>query len=733
MELPKFGGKKKEDYFVSFVVGNNWIQAGIWNVEGNRGTLISAGTSSPWQEDNPKSFVEGADDSLSSAIGTLVEEPQLDQVVFGLPFQWVENGKVKQEKLGLLKNLCDTLELKPSGFVVIPEALVFSIKQKEEGAGASFVLVGLQEDEIEITLVASGKIVNTAYVSRSIALGDDIAEGLTRFGGNNLPARIILYNNHAQELVETKNQLSTWEWPPSFFLHTPRIEALPEDSMINAVSEAGAVEVAHVTKFTEEVSDEAEYTEQEESAEAPTKTQVVEEEMAQSTEEDANLVTPRSPSETETTENDMPSQAVQRDTALGQPEIETDSKKLEKPGKFLPSPIALPQLPNLIGFLPLLRSKRPKGPVIILGIFLLGILGALILLPRANATIYLNPQRLEDRLDVIVSPTHGENGKLPGRVISGELTGEKTRPTSGRKTIGDRAKGEMVVVNNTASSRTFATGTVLTGSNGLKFVLDTAITVASESGAPTYKPGETKGNVTAADIGAEYNLAPGNVFSIANFSTSSFSARNDSVFGGGSAREVASVEKTDLEALEKELEAELRERAQGELEPQLGPTEILIPESSKSSIVSRSFSAKVGGDAETLNLRLTVRTDLIAVSKEQLEAYIRAAIASKIPTGLELQSGHIKVNFTPKEEQKDDNGIEQNFSLNVVALLLPAIDKKELAGKVSGKSLVDAQKVFANLPGFVRSTIKLSPSLPGPLNRFPLKSSNIILLIQPEE
>lgn len=714
MALPSFiSGKKDEEFFVSFVVGKNWVQGGVWNVQENKGTLIAAGTTSPWQEDpsvgpvpdgtgagGPDSFVEAADDSLSSALGGLDEEPKLEKVVFGLPTPWIEAGKVKQDKLNLLKKLCDTLEFKPSGFVVIPEALVFAIRQKEEGAGLSFILVGLVEDEIEITNVRAGKIVDATTVARSISLGDDVAEGLARFGTEGLPAgqaglpaRIILYNRHVNELNEIKNELSSWEWASSNFTHTPRIETLPPDGVITAVSEAGAVEVAHATKFIEEPLVEG-----------------------GETSADSKLsVTSLSRSQT-TQDREKKDKEMERPK---EQKIEEVQESLQTPRKF-----SIPfYLISSFG------GGKSRGFAILLTLLVLLTVAAFVFLPRATLTVYLHPQKLEERLDVIVSPTGEQNGKLAGRVAAGELTGEKTKATSGRKTVGDRAKGEAVIFNNTASSRSFAAGTIITGPNGLKFFLDSPVTVASESGAPVYKPGEAKGKVAAGDIGSEYNLAPGNIFSIANFSTSSFSARNDTAFAGGSSRAVASVEKDDQDRLERELIRELEEKTLSELHPQLGPSEILIPQSSKTSVVSRSFSAKPGDETETLNLRLTVRTDFIALGKDQLESYIRTAISNKIPPGLVLQSGLIEVAFS---SSKETEGNDRHFTLNVIALLLPDINKKELANKISGKTPNDAQNELLQLPGFVRSAIKLSPALPGPFYRLPIKPDNIALEILPE-
>lgn len=668
------GGKKDSDIFVSFIVGKNWIQAGIWQIEENVGTLTALGITSPWQEENvpedakTESFVQAADDSLSSALGKLEEEPKITKVIFGLPKHWVAEGNVGQDGLVLLKNLCEKLELKPAGFVVINEAIVHTLKKKEEGSG-SFLLIGLNEEEIDLTVVTSGHITHSTSIARSISLGDDITEGLSRAQeSDHLPPYLILYDRNASQLTTAKTELLSWEWPPSFFLHTPRIETLASDIVLAAVCEAAAGEIAHVTEFA--------------------KTQEKEEEPEKEYEK-------------------------AREVDVGMP---------EPPQK--PSPARRLTIPT-INLNPLGIFGKLGGKFRILAILvsftLFGFVVLFWFVIRASITIYLSPQKIEETLILRVGP-----GGLASRTANLNLSGNKTRPTSGRKTVGDRAKGEITILNNTASTRAFTAGTILTSPNGLKFLLEREVSVASESGAPSYKPGEAKTQITAGDIGSEYNLSPGTIFSIANFATTSFSARNDTALTGGSSREVASVEKVDQEKLEEELIEELKKQALSQVESQLGSIELAIAEGTTVEVASRRFSEKVGDDADILELKLDVKVNVIVVRQEELKQKLTQVLSSKIPQGFILDSGYISVNFTPQDENT------QEFRSQVTALVLPEIDKKSLSQEISGKTIAEGKKVLLNLPGFARTTIKLSPSFPGPLARIPFNSANIKIDVQPE-
>lgn len=699
MDIGKLIGKKaKPEIFVSFVLGKNWIQAGIWQAEVERGQLLSAGTISPWQQDTA-SFIEAADDSLASAVGTLPEPPQLSKVVFGLPSFWVDQGKVQQEKLNLLKELCEKLELTPTGFVIIPEAIVYMMRQKE-GGGGSFILLGLGEEEIEIDLVRAGHVVETKQVARSISLGDDAIEGLNRFETQEvLPARIILYNRHAAELSQARQELIAWEWPTSLFLHTPRIEILPPDTLITAVSESAAMEVARVTQFQIAYKEE-EISEQKvaEEIKIEEEEKVLKEEPTQDSQKDLYPTVPEVAKLEPITEE-----------AVAQP------PQKEAP-KFLPTSQILGWVKQSAGFLGGIKQKSLLIPLAVL--ILIAAAFSLWYLPKATVTAYLAPKRLEE--GVLLN-------KISGRNISASVNGEKTSSPTGTKVVGDRAKGEVTIFNNTAADRAFTQGTVLTGSNGLKFTLDREVKVASESGAPNYKPGEKKVQVTAGDIGAEYNLAAGNIFSIANFATSSFSGKNDSPLFGGSSREVLAVKEDDQKLLEQDLIAELKEKALTNLSPHVPKEEILIPESADTKAISRKFSAKPGEEANTLSLVLELDVSFFVVPKDKLFEEIKSALSPKIPPEFVLDEEQVTVRFAKEKE---------GFSARVTALLLPKLDNKELARQLAGKTPSGTRSVLVSLPGFTRSTIKLSPNipfLPGMLGRLPRRAENITIEMRAEQ
>ncbi|MBI4057888.1 hypothetical protein HY405_01040 [Candidatus Microgenomates bacterium] len=740
MKLPDFltkGAKQGDELFIAFLIGKNWIQGGLWEVKEGKAEIVANGTTDSWQD--TESFIQAADDSLSAAFGRL-ESPHEDPktVVFGLTSSWIENGNVTPEKLRELKTLCEKLEITPAGFVVIPEAIIHFLKSKE-GAPTSCILVGINEQDLEVVLVKGGKLTSQQTVSRSISLADDITEGLSRFGTKEpLPARIVLYDRQTNELEEATQQLISWEWPTTFFLHTPRIEFLSANDVLLAVSSAAAAEFG---------GQKTEIVEEEQTQESAPRSQQFEEgekepEEKEELEEKGEKPAEKNVTTEETDDNEKLTVIASQASEFGFQEGNVAPS--ERSRVIPPSQVSGIQQKESTyrGFLSkfhpsfsLPRMGGGRARWVITALFAIFTVLGLVLwfVPHAVVTVFVAPREIEENLTITVDSTGREGqGVLPARIAGVKVSGEKTRQTTGNKTVGDRAKGEVKILNNTSQARTFATGTLLAGPNGLKFTLDSEVVVASESGAPDYTPGEAKATVTAADIGAEYNLASGSLFSLANFSTSAFSAKNEGAFAGGSSREVSAVAKVDKEKLEDELAQELREKAKSQVIGEVREGETVVAESTKVAITKRSFSNDVGEETQTLKLTLEAEGSVVVVSKEKLNDALRAALEGKVPEGFSLKEEQISAQFRDVVEGDEEKEGKRQFEVHAVAHLLPSLDNGKLARVISWKSPAEVREKLTVIPGFTRTSIKVSPSVPILASRLPLQAGNITIKLLPE-
>ncbi|MDO8452564.1 MAG: baseplate J/gp47 family protein [bacterium] len=771
MELPNIFKKPDDnpECLWSLIIDKSWVEAGIWYVDGvkNEVVVLAKGTAATWQEGDLESLVAASDSSMSSAASEIPEDvKEPEKVVFGLHASWIEDGDIKGEKLDILKKISGELELKPAGFVVINEAIAHYLKA-QEGAPINAILTGLAEDSIDLTLVQEGKIVGSSEVGKSMDLGQDVAEGLAKMPPlPQYPARILLYNHRVADLEEARQSLidANWEKLGITFLHAPRVDILPEDATLAAISLAGGAEIAQAVSVRFESRDG----------------------------EPAGVVIPAIALPVAEVESEEPSQEIipERDENLSPPIEETIEQAAIEPEKelqevapedlgfssapaFTPPPVEpepvpvhpTSQNPSKFAFLGALFApfKKLRLPALNLGFAkkggVFGVTGILLILaflgvglaywflPKAEVTIFVAPKRIEKTLEFTVSPDIStadiEKKLIPGKIQEAKVSGEKTTQTSGTKAVGDKAKGTVTIYRAAKTSVTLPAGTALTGPSGLKFVLDEQVKIASGSGLAN--PSEQDAKVTADKLGAEYNLASNTTFIVGTYAEGDLQAENKNSFSGGSSREVSAVGDKDITGLEASLTTELLQKGIEELKSKLSPTDTLVESSVLLQKDVKTFSAKSGDEASTLKLKIEGKVTALVAPIEGVNQLVRASLEKEVPDGYTLKDDQIEVKYktptptpTPASSKKTTTKetvkpASKTYVAEVGANLLPKLNPTDIAKKISGKYPERAKEFLATLPGYTRAEIHFNIKFPGRLNVLPRVPSNITLDVRAEQ
>jgi hypothetical protein len=749
MDLKNFlpGQKKEEEYFWSLIIEPGWVQAGVWRISENKVQIISISPNSAWELD--EELASSIDACLSSAVQDFPEEVAAPtKTVFGVNSAWVKEGQIKEEYLEKIKKICSELSLTPVGFVVLPEAVAHFFKS-EEGSPLNAIILGVSKESLEISLFRLGNLVGISQVARSVSIVDDVSEGLTRFISNEaFPSRIILYDGREGELEGIRQDLikANWEdYGKIKFLHVPKIELLDSQRKVYAVSLAGGAELADVGAVVAPVKREFQ---------EPTKLVTEEQDLENVVPPDVSM-TPSDfgfsvdedivqekkeavPQEAETSEEPLvaeelpPTQQMPKEEEMeSEKAVKAEKKRfafLKKLRFRLLDKIKSLKKPK-VGFS--LAAKSLTAAVI----FFILIIGVGIAFwwfyPKADVEIFVTTKKLDDKITVFVDPAIGspdfEKNTLPGEVVEQSVSGDKTSSTTGTRTVGDKATGEIIIYR-AGSEISLASATLVHGPGNLDFTLDSDIKVAS--GTPS-TPGKTNAKVTAADIGAQYNLASNSSFTIGNYSSGDMDAKNDTAFSGGSSHEINVVSKEDQENLLDQLTSELEEKAQQDLEEKLDVNKILIKDSIESKIDKSDFNHKVDDEASSLKLDLTLNISGVAVDKGSLIEMAKNSLGSRVPQGFTLKSEGITTDF----EFKGETDGTYEVSVLVRADLLPQVDPDEVIKNITGKYPDVAQEYLTqNIPGFVRAVIKFNkPRFPGRLGTLPRVSKHIEVSISAEE
>ncbi|MBM3205244.1 hypothetical protein FJZ41_00105 [Candidatus Shapirobacteria bacterium] len=733
--------EKKETFF-ALQIDLDRVKSAIWTVEGDQSRVLSLGEVVSWAKE--EELLEAVDSSLSSAVEKLASAEETlppQKIIFGLSSDWVSENKISPEKTEILKKISQKLELKPLGFVVIPEAIAHWLK-KQEGVPPNAVLVGLSPKKISVSLMEVGRVLESNLVVRSENLGADLTEGLSRFTKEGpFPARVLLYD-HEEKLEEARQELINWPWQEEKinFLHLPKIEILAADFDIKSIVLASASQVAEV-KGLEEISPTAPVVTApvmtgKEPVDQPAET-LEEEPLAETKpvqppvrpeavwgfvkDQDITEVKAETLQETEAEEETIaPEEKPQKEPFLKKPDFVFLKEKLSW-GKAA-GKIHWPSLAFLKG----LTAKRGLPIFLLTGLVLLTLLGGLgalyWFLPRAQITLKVKPQALERdfvvELDPSLTSVDKENLVLPAKEIEALIEDSKEKATTGVKLVGEKAKGKVTIYNRTSKERTFASGTEIAGPNDLVFTLNGSVTVASESAGSDYVkiPGKAEVEVTAVEIGSEGNLASGSEFTIGNLAKSDFVAKNESSFAEGSSREIQAVDKADQDQLLTDLLKELEQKAIEQLQGKLSLGQKLIEASLATEVEQKVFDQKVGEEANKVSLSLKIKATALIFNETEFKQLAEEEIRDLVPSDFDYDPGKTEISFEPQKTSKKD---VFSFKAFFKADLTPKLDLAAVKRNLLGKKPAIGKTYLSNLPHVVSFEAQIRPRLPESLVTFP--------------
>lgn len=696
----------KSESYLAVKVSTGGVAACVWTVTGGTVAVGKVG-SGEISGEGFDGLLKASDKAVSLATEGLTEE--VNRVVFALPFRWVLEGKVLPEKLTELRRLCKELDLSPLGYVSLTEALENYFKETE-GAPLTAILVGIDGSGSVLSMYRAGKDLGTIALemdekSEDISLA--IEKALKQFNeAEVLPSRIILYDGQG-DLESVAKKITAYPWTQrAAFLHFPKVEVLASEKVARAVAVAGGMQLGgHFDeqdireKETVNSPEDIRPIENEETREGKG------EELTEVSAEEAGFVT----------------EAGEMGVAVPLPKIVEETEKVPTEAVVAPKKIEIGRVMNKV----LLKLKQIRLPKFSMGgknntrlgllaaVIAVIILGSLLIagyiLPKAFISITVASQPFDKQMDLKVGTGQESSGlTLAGTVVSVTEVGTKKGVTTGSKLVGNKAHG-AVTIYGVSNAQTFPAGTVFISPEGLKFTLDGDANVAS---GDAVTPATVSVNVTAADIGDNYNLPAGTKFSVGKFSSSEYLAKNDSAFSGGNSHQATVVTKADQDRLMATLSAELTEQAGGDLQNKLEFGQKLLPKAVTATVEKKKFSADVDSEAETVSLDLTMSFQGIVFSEDEVLTAFKNNFASDIPQGYDLNKESAKVEVVGA---KTDNSGVTTLSIHVDANLRPKLDAGQITSEISGKSWSQASGKITKMTGVTGATLTVKPAVFSPL------------------
>lgn len=730
--LPFAKKEEQSEYFFAVNIGIEQITAALWVIKGKELSIINlASQDYPSLED----IVEVTDQLLDKVLGLKEIEPQ--KILFGVPNSWLSDDNLKDEYLKVLRKLVKELELIPMAYVATSNALIHFL-EKQEGIPITAILVGFENHNLSIIVARAGKLDGVKVITRKDSLGADIEKALLTFTEvETLPSKILIYGPEAEE---SKSQLLSFPWMSRLsFLHLPKIEVLDKEITIKSICVAGGSEIneniAYIDQPTES-SIEKKNTLDKVGHEAKPVKENVQGDLGFIVGDVAkdNELTEQHPDEgkdlEEINEAGEAELVAQKNNSL---EIEDfEQERTTDVETTLVSKIATQQEhKRRLG----IRGILPKSYTLLFGI--IGILGvvalvsALLFLIKIDVKVYVEPKVLEKDAEVIADPnqkTVNEESKIiPGQIVEAEVSGSAKDTASGKKLIGDPAKGTIILYNKTSEPRSLSKGVQVSGSGGIKFTLDTSVTIASQSASDSgITFGKVNAPVTAVAIGADGNLPSGSDLTVVGYSADKLAAKTEGNFSGGTSKDVTVVSSEDQQRLLASLASNLRQQAQQKLQEQY-PSKKILKEALSENITKKNYSKNINDQTTDFSLNMTIKYKGTAFDDADLRTIVSKLVNTQVPNGFQLDIAETETQADVSELRKDGKLV---FLARFKAKLLPNLDKDKIKNQIMFKTPGQAISILKGMENVLGSEIKLTPKLPKILEGLPILSKNLTVEVK---
>lgn len=370
------------------------------------------------------------------------------------------------------------------------------------------------------------------------------------------------------------------------------------------------------------------------------------------------------------------------------------------------------------------------APLVVL--VLLGIVLLYFFQLRSTITLSVNPKDIQEQETLVFSLSSDNDfshNVISAKDVTVDLPGKATTQATGKKDVGNKAKGSVTIYNNNDAKKTLTQGTTITANN-LEFTLDKDVSVGSASGDifSGTKPGTATVAVTAVKIGTEYNLPSGAKFTVAD--SSSVAAKNDQAFSGGSKKQVTVVAKKDRDKLLADLPKSLQEKAKDEIGKKIESNDTVLPVFSEATLSKKDFDKDENDEAKNVTLTATVAFIYYVYKNDDLTQFTKELVKNRYGDENNITQDGITNELTDIKKKGDD---EVETKVAIKGGLMPKLDTEKLKDELAGKSFTDAYDLLSKQSQVSGVDIALFPPIPFLPKLLPRVSDNITIVIKTNE
>jgi hypothetical protein len=352
----------------------------------------------------------------------------------------------------------------------------------------------------------------------------------------------------------------------------------------------------------------------------------------------------------------------------------------------------------------------------------------LVVLPSATVTVHAKTQAVarDVELSAATAITEPDSSKLalPATLIKKTIDVNDQITTSGKREVGSKAQGTVLVYNLSKNSLNLkaSTTTLSVGGKQYSFTEDLA-GVKSVANGNVPESELRIANIIAQNGGEDSNLPAGTRIEITNqvfgAQPQFLYAKSRTAITGGTSRFISVIDENDYKSAQEQLKAKAVQQIQEELKSQ----NLTFLENAHAPFEVSEFVADKPIGTESPQFQATGKVAVVglAFNTDDLANLIRNRISATFPSGKHLQDKSqdtvtVKVRGTPDI----NNGI-LGLSAHYESSASYDLDIGDIRPKIAGKSKEEVSELLLSRPEVDRVDITLSPSWQTSIPRFQAK------------
>lgn len=681
-------------------IGSDSLTISLINFDSGKFKVASVGPEVLYQLNN-ESFVGAIDESLSAAATSIdlpeSEEPNLIALIIS-PFWVASDGKISPDKIKLFESTFKELKLNPMGFISYDDAIVEEANNVD-GFPASFIIVNIESVSYTVSLAYLGKIIER--IEKPIVDSfepESLENTLLEFKTDSTLPPMMIFIGEADGVLIDKVKNYSWIGKKNIetFLHLPEIKHNKSEEFIYKLV------VAITSQFNPET--------------IPTLPVDEESEIS-----DDSLI--------EVDATDLGFGEADNFTV---PEIEPEELAEPEPVS-VPVPISISR-PKFV----FPKIKFPKIRFSLSKLFFIPLMVSplLILIPfyfsKAIVTLYLTPFEITKTFVATLSPNTVDidvNKKVvPISRQNFEIPSTVSLPTTGKKIIGEKSKGEIVIYNKQDKIQNLSQGTLLIDNQGNKYELASSAQIpasSSDLALGVINLGQIKVTAIASDIGQEFNLNKDALLSFKDFPSTALVAKAADSFSGGSKSEVAAISAADKTKANQQLNTITENLIQEKINSESQNNQFLIKGTIQTKKGRIDYNREVGEQADEITASAVNTVYIFYFTPDQKSLLLTSFLTE--------EEGFNRTNFNPDNFEvavtPSVNSLDKiTGQLTISGKIIPSIDSLKVAKIVSGKSENSAMTlVKKTYPRVYNYQIITNFSLLKAINPLPYRLSNITI------